>query len=284
LKIYKNKILQKQNDCQAPSRKFLRRVCWSCGKAVVGVIKKNIPHKRLIAPILRRLPVSSDERLLSVAEIARKLGVPESTVHYWKNRFAQHLPSSGSGRQKRFRPEAVDVFRVIAEMFSLGHSTQDVMETLGKSFPLTASMDGDPLAQGTAAPFFGRNPREAASDAALVDTAVRMAAAIGKEMGLEIARSIGDGLRQHLSSLPAGETREALPSGLDAEEFTTIKAVVADTCGRLNANADEVARMATENAELKSKLTVLEAELIRLRKDRREMEKYLLDKIKGMTT
>jgi DNA-binding transcriptional MerR regulator len=219
-----------------------------------------------------------------VAEIARKLGVPESTVHYWKNRFAQHLPSSGSGRQKRFRPEAVDVFRVIAEMFSLGHSTQDVMETLGKSFPLTASMDGDPLAQGTAAPFFDRTPREAASEAALADTAVRMAAAIGKEMGLEIARSIGEGLRQHLSGLPAGETREALPSGLDAEEFTAIKAVVADTCGRLNANADEVARMAAENTELKSKLTVLEAELIRLRKDRREMEKYLLDKIKGMTT
>jgi Putative ATPase subunit of terminase (gpP-like). len=87
--------------------------------------------------------VSPDERLLSVAEIARKLGVPESTVHYWKNRFAQHLPSSGSGRQKRFRPEAVEVFRVVAEMFSLGHSAQDVMETLGKNFPLTASMDGD---------------------------------------------------------------------------------------------------------------------------------------------
>ena len=37
-------------------------------------------------------------------------------------------------------------------------------------------------------------------------------------------------------------------------------------------------------AELKAKLSVLEAELIRLRKDRREMEKYLLDKIKAMTT
>ncbi|MDR3641068.1 MAG: MerR family transcriptional regulator [Humidesulfovibrio sp.] len=228
--------------------------------------------------------MSSDERLLSVAEIARKLGVPESTVHYWKNRFAQHLPSSGSGRQKRFRPEAVDVFRVIAEMFSLGHSTQDVMETLGKSFPLTAAMDGDPLAPGSDAPFSFRNPREAASEAALADAAVRMAAAIGKEMGQEIARGIGEGLRQHLSGLPAGENREALPPGLEVEELTAIKAVVEDTCGRLNANADEVARMAVENSELKTKLTVLEAELIRLRKDRREMEKYLLDKIKGMTT
>ncbi len=229
--------------------------------------------------------MSPEERLLSVAEIARRLGVPESTVHYWKNRFAQHLPSSGSGRQKRFRPEAVEVFRIIAEMFSLGHSAQDVMEALGKNFPLTASLEGDHFATGADAPFTHKHQRE--SDPQLADTAVRMAAAIAKEMGAEIARSIGEGLRQHLSGLaglPAGEAREALPPGLDAEELSAIKNVVEETCGRLDANADEVSRMAAENAELKAKLTVLESELIRLRKDRREMEKYLLDKIKAVTT
>jgi DNA-binding transcriptional MerR regulator len=228
--------------------------------------------------------VSPEERLLSVAEIARRLGVPESTVHYWKNRFVQHLPSSGSGRQKRFRVEAVEVFRIIAEMFSLGHSAQDVMEALGKNFPLTASLEGDHFASGTEAPFTHKHPRE--SDPQLADTAVRMAAAIAKEMGAEIARSIGEGLRQHLSgvALGPGEAREALPPGLDAEELSAIKNVVEETCGRLDANADEVSRMAAENAELKAKLTVLESELIRLRKDRREMEKYLLDKIKAVTT
>lgn len=233
--------------------------------------------------------MSPDERLLSVAEIARKLGVPESTVHYWKNRFAQHLPSAGSGRQKRFRPEAVEVFRVIAEMFSLGHSAQDVMETLGKRFPLTASMEGDSFGPGAEAPFV-KNPRAAASEAALADTAVRMAAAIGKEMGQEIARSIGEGLRQLSGQLPGQlPGQAALTSGeagpaLDPEELSAIKTVVQDACGRLDESAGEVARMASENAELKAKLTVLEAELIRLRKDRREMEKYLLDKIKAMTT
>lgn len=231
--------------------------------------------------------MSPDERLLSVAEIARRLGVPESTVHYWKNRFAQHLPSLGTGRQKRFRPEAVEVFRVIAEMFSLGHSAQDVMEALGKNFPLTASLEGDHFASGADAPFSNRPQREAASEAALADTAVRMAAAIAKEMGAEIARSIGEGLRQHLTGvagLPGTAGQQALPSSLDAEELSAIKNVVEETCGRLDANSDEVARMASENAELKAKLTVLESELIRLRKDRREMEKYLLDKIKAVTT
>jgi len=224
--------------------------------------------------------VSPDERLLSVAEIARRLGVPESTVHYWKNRFAQHLPSSGSGRQKRFRAQAVEVFRVIAEMFSLGHSAQDVMEALGKNFPLTASLEGDHFASGGDAPFSHKPQREMAGEAALADATVRMAAAIAKEMGQEIARSIGEGLRQHLS----GAAQGALPPGLDPEELDAIKTTVEEACGRLDSHVDEVSRMASENAELKAKLTVLESELIRLRKDRREMEKYLLDKIKGMTT
>ncbi len=233
--------------------------------------------------------MSSDERLLSVAEIARRLGVPESTVHYWKNRFAQHLPSAGAGRQKRFKPEAVEVFRVIAEMFSLGHSAQDVMETLGKNFPLTASVDGAPQAVGEAAPFRARPAGPQSMPEAQPEAALRMAAAMGREMGMEIARGIGEGLRQHLASLPAGARREALPGSDDAPgigpgEIDAIKNVVENACGKLDENSTEVARMAVENGELKSKLAVLETELVRLRKDRREMEKYLLDKIKAVTT
>jgi DNA-binding transcriptional MerR regulator len=230
--------------------------------------------------------VAPEVRLLSVAEIARRLGVPESTVHYWKNRFAQHLPSQGSGRQKRFRPEAVDVFRVIAEMFSLGHSTQDVMETLSKRFAFTASMDGDSNANGafteTGAPFTNRQSgQDQPGSVALADTALRMAAAIGQE----IARGIGEGLRQ-LGGQPQLEGRPDVPAlpGLDAGQLDAIQSAVNLSCSRLDAQSGEVARMAEENTELKAKLAVLETELVRLRKDRREMEKYLLDKIKTMAT
>lgn len=234
--------------------------------------------------------MAPEERLLSVAEIARRLSVPESTVHYWKNRFAQHLPSAGSGRQKRFREGAVEVFRVIAEMFSIGHSAQDVMEALGKRFPLTASLDHhNEEAAGRAQA--GHRAHGASGDPSSpqsAEAAVRMAAAIAKEVGAEIARSIGEGLRQHLGAIApiavgAGQELAALP-GLPPEELESIRSAVAQTCGRLDDHAGEVARMAAENAELKAKLSVLESELIRLRKDRREMEKYLLDKIKSVST
>ena len=237
--------------------------------------------------------MASEVRLLSVAEIARKLGVPESTVHYWKNRFAQHLPSQGSGRQKRFRVEAVEVFRVIAEMFSLGHSTQDVMETLGKRFPHTAMLDGDEMAPGSfnggGAPF---SRHEGEQPPALADAALRMAAVIGKEMGQEmgreIGRSISEGLRRLGGQTPGpegceGQDQPALPS-LDSEQLEAIRSVVDQSCSRLDAQSGEVARMSGENVLLKSKLAILETELVRLRKDRREMEKYLLDKIKSLST
>lgn len=229
--------------------------------------------------------MAPEVRLLSVAEIARRLGVPESTVHYWKNRFAQHLPSQGSGRQKRFRPEAVDVFRVIAEMFSLGHSTQDVMEALSKRFAHTAALDNDPQAPGAftgnGAPFMRRESAAESDPAVLGETALRMAAVIGQE----IARSIGEGLRQLGSQAPALglESLPALPA-LDPEQLAAIQNAVDQSASRLDAQSGEVARMAGENAELKAKLSVLEAELIRLRKDRREMEKFLLDKIKSVAT
>ena len=244
--------------------------------------------------------MAPEERLLSVAEIARRLGVPESTVHYWKNRFAQHLPSAGTGRQKRFREGAVEVFRIIAEMFSTGHSTQDVMEVLGKSFPLTATFDhhNDEGVGATKSFGSGATHRDApqqdptlqgSTREDMAETAVRMAAVIAKEMGAEIARSIGEGLRLHLSQNQAaleGQNLTALPalSAADAEEISAIKSAVEDTCGRLDSQSGEVARMALENDELRSKLSVLEAELVRLRKDRRELEKYLLDKIKSVST
>jgi len=241
--------------------------------------------------------LASEVRLLSVAEIARKLGVPESTVHYWKNRFAQHLPSQGSGRQKRFRVEAVEVFRVIAEMFSLGHSTQDVMETLGKRFPHTAMLDGDDMDPG---PFNGGGApfsrRDGEQPPALTDAALRMAAAMGQEMGRELGREMGRSIAQGLRRLGGqtqgaegsdgqndGQDQPALP-GLDSEQLEAIRAVVDQSCSRLDAQSGEVARMSEENLLLKSKLAILETELVRLRKDRREMEKYLLDKIKSMST
>ncbi|SBW02954.1 conserved hypothetical protein [uncultured delta proteobacterium] len=57
----------------------------------------------------------TEPELLTIAELARNLDLPESTTRYYCNRFAEHLPSVGEGRRRRFKPEALDVLRTIAE-------------------------------------------------------------------------------------------------------------------------------------------------------------------------
>ena len=98
---------------------------------------------------------------------------------------------------------------------------------------------------------------------------MKMASAIG----LEIARSIGEGVRSVLA-----------PAAVDSAELDCIREEVQQAVSRISASSGDVDTLRSENAELKEKLRIMEAELVRIRKDRREMEKYLLDKIKTVTT
>ena len=200
------------------------------------------------------------KKVLSVAEIARELELPESTVHYWKNRFAQHLPSVGRGRQKRFKPEAIEIFGTISRLLKEGHTARDVMDQLSQSYPLQA--DALPMHSGngevsTMMPVNAMEP------------AMKMAAAIG----LEIAKSVGEGIRSVLDQ-----------SGGGSQDVTDIRHGLEEAAERITSTMEETEALKNENRELKEKLAVMEAEMVRLRKDRREMEKYLLDKIKSVST
>ena len=202
----------------------------------------------------------SGKKVLSVAEIARELELPESTVHYWKNRFAQHLPSVGRGRQKRFKPEAIEIFGTISRLLKEGHTARDVMDQLSQSYPLQA--DAVPVsAGGSDAP--------AVMPVNAMEPAMKMAAAIG----LEIAKSVGEGIRSVLDQ-----------GGGESPDVSDIRNGLEEAAGRITNTMEETEALKNENRELKEKLAVMEAEMVRLRKDRREMEKYLLDKIKSVST
>ncbi len=197
------------------------------------------------------------KKVLSVAEIARELELPESTVHYWKNRFAQHLPSVGRGRLKRFRPEAIEVFATISRLLKEGHTARDVMDQLGQAYPFQA----DAMPEGASMP--------PAMSGAAMEPAMKMAAAIG----FEIAKSVGEGIRSVLA--PGGD------GGADVAE---VRQGLEDAALRITSQMEETQVLKAENEVLKEKLKIMEAEMVRLRKDRREMEKYLLDKIRSVTT
>lgn len=203
-----------------------------------------------------------DKKLLSIAEISRLLEVPESTLHYWKNRFAQYLPSTGRNRQKRFKSEAVEIFKIISSMLKQGHTAEDVMAELSRKYPVNVAVDSPNPEPATTAPAAPVQMQQAN-----LEPAIQLAAA----MGTEIAKSINEGLKGMLSCMPQGAISE------------DVKACMDKATADLNAQNESIAGLKDENTLLKEKLSIMEAELVRLRKDRREMEKFLLDKLKNVT-
>lgn len=202
----------------------------------------------------------SEKKLLSIAEIARELEVPESTLHYWKNRFAQYLPSMGKKRQKRFKPESIEIFKMISTRLKQGHTTEDVMSELSLRFPVNVSLMDNEQSNTNSTSL------QHTEDHSL-DRTVQIATAIGSE----IARSITEGLK----NLTVPQAQNSLSGTLheDVEQAVCL----------LTEQGEEVEQLKDENKHLKDKLSIMEAEMIRLRKDRRELEKYLLDKLKAVT-
>lgn len=67
---------------------------------------------------------------LSIREISRRTGVPESTLRYYRSLFPEHIPTLGSGRKRRHPEGAVPVFLRIAGLFAAGQSRVTVRREL----------------------------------------------------------------------------------------------------------------------------------------------------------
>ncbi|NMP22926.1 MerR family transcriptional regulator [Sulfobacillus harzensis] len=82
---------------------------------------------------------------LTIAEIAQRLGLPESTVRYYRDHFTDYIPVIGEGRQRRDPAEAVEVFQVIADTLRKDHgSAIEVEETPNRMFPRNAVTIAEP--------------------------------------------------------------------------------------------------------------------------------------------
>ena len=82
---------------------------------------------------------------ISLREVGRRLGIPPSTVVYYKDRFAAHIPSEGGdGRRKRYPETVVEIFRSIREMFDNNWSAEQIEQALGHGEPGPSFGSGGP--------------------------------------------------------------------------------------------------------------------------------------------
>lgn len=75
--------------------------------------------------------------LYTIAEIARRLQIPESTVRYYRDRYPEYVPSIGEGRNRRYPPEALEALRAIAETVRAGVPDDIIRDMLRQRFPIT---------------------------------------------------------------------------------------------------------------------------------------------------
>ena len=71
-----------------------------------------------------------------MAEIARRLDLPESTVRYYRDRFPEFVPAVGEGRARRYQPAALEVLRFIADAMRTGTPLDAITAALRASFPV----------------------------------------------------------------------------------------------------------------------------------------------------
>ncbi|WCK55109.1 MerR family transcriptional regulator [Aneurinibacillus sp. Ricciae_BoGa-3] len=59
----------------------------------------------------------SQEKLLSVSDVSRVLGLEETTILFYRNKFERFIPTVGSGPKRRFYENSLDIFRFIQHAF-----------------------------------------------------------------------------------------------------------------------------------------------------------------------
>lgn len=87
-------------------------------------------------------------RLFTVRDIARQLGLPESTVRYYRDAFAVYLPTVGTGRRRRYPAEAIPVLRLVAAGYAqnrpraeIEHALREFLDGTGSGQPAVAAGD-----------------------------------------------------------------------------------------------------------------------------------------------
>jgi DNA-binding transcriptional MerR regulator len=68
----------------------------------------------------------TDQPLATLRDIAAELQLPESTVRYYRDAFVHHVPTVGSGRRRRYPPDAVAMLRLIALLYQEGRSRDQI--------------------------------------------------------------------------------------------------------------------------------------------------------------
>ena len=218
---------------------------------------------------------------LPVAEIAKLTRIPAPTARRYAALFKDFLGGRKVGRVTKYPEESVVIFERISRLYGDGLVTNEIDERLRSEFPRTIEVDGRNVAPSGTPPANMEGFGDLASTFNDVLSRVTSCMEVIADQKSIIERQQEDihklktafvllaRSQKRIKQLPAG------PAALPEEIIEQTRALE-----EKDAEIEEMAlKLTFDTSDIKAKLQILESELVRLRKDRRDMERYLQDKI-----
>ncbi len=224
---------------------------------------------------------------LSVAEIAKLTRIPAPTARRYASLFKDFLGGRKMGRVTKYPDESIVVFERISRMYGEGRVTAEIDDGLRTEFPRT--IDVEHHAQVPAQQTEVYAELADSFNGVLGKVASCMEVIADQKATIENQADDIQKLKTAFVLLARSQKKmKELPSGSDfiPEELLLQTQVLEQKSIELEQKDAEIEEMALkltfDTSDIKAKLQILESELVRLRKDRREMEKYLQDKIERL--
>ena len=217
---------------------------------------------------------------LSVAEIAKLTRIPAPTARRYASLFKDFLGGRKLGRVTKYPDDSVVIFEKISRMYGEGKVTAEIDEALRGQFTRTIDVEqeieGQPPAVAgemfaeLAGVFNGVMGKVASCMEVIADQKALIERQQDDIHKLKTAFVLLARSQKKMKQIPAAAS-DVIP-----EEFL----LQTQALEQKDAEIEEMAlKLSFDTSDIKAKLQILESELVRLRKDRREMEKYLQDKI-----
>ena len=221
---------------------------------------------------------------LSITDISKITRIPAPTARRYASLFKEYLGGRKMGRVTKYPEPSVQLFQRIVTMYNDGLVTPEIEDRLRdeavRTIEIEPRQDSAPAARGSAG-----------FESDLAVTVTRLMNSFGQ--CLEIIadqKSILQAQRHEIQRLKSAfvllarshKRVKEIPARMIqplAEENRQRTLELAQRDQELEALAES---LVDDTTDLKGKMSILEGELVRLRKDRREMERFILDRIQSV--
>ena len=73
---------------------------------------------------------------LTLKAIGEQLSIPEATLRFYRDRYADFIPCSGEGRTRRYPEAAMEVLKTIADLTKAGKKAEEITANLYDMYPV----------------------------------------------------------------------------------------------------------------------------------------------------